>query len=120
MPTRSFTDKDGNEWIVWSVHPTWVERRGGSDRRLVDVDEHERRAREQRHVPDRRRGLSDSGPRVKMSTNLTGGWLAFEGAGERRRLTPIPAGWETMSEPELAGLWARATVAPVTRRRLIE
>jgi hypothetical protein len=38
------------------------------------------------------------------------GWLAFEpvGGGEKRRLSPIPAGWERASETELERMLERA------------
>lgn len=42
------------------------------------------------------------------------GWLAFETANAKRRLAPIPAGWEHASESELLDLLGRATEA---RRR---
>ena len=64
-----------------------------------------------------------------------GGWLLFEAAppagddrrvgaqggaahaGQARRLAPVPSGWDTCSEAELAVWWERATVAraPGTR-----
>jgi hypothetical protein len=66
---------------------------------------------------DRRRGLADTGPRVKIPENLVGGWLAFEGAGERRRLSPIPARWEQASDAELIALLAKAAVVPSPRAR---
>src|SRR5688572_2980141 len=42
--------------------------------------------------------------------NVLNGWLAFESvqSGEKRRLVPIPGGWETASEAELDRMLARA------------
>jgi hypothetical protein len=37
------------------------------------------------------------------------GWLSFEGDGEKRRLAPIPAGWEAADRSALLGLLAKAT-----------
>ena len=37
------------------------------------------------------------------------GWLVFESALEKRRLAPIPANWESLSDEALAGLCAIAS-----------
>ena len=40
------------------------------------------------------------------------GWLVFESSGgEKRRLSPIPEGWEDAPAPELEALCERATPA---------
>lgn len=43
------------------------------------------------------------------------GWLVFESPGERRRLSPIPAGWETLPEQGLLLLCAEAVPAAQLR-----
>ena len=118
MPSRTFTDERGVEWVVLEVTPTWAERRAGPDRRVENRGPTPGRP-ERRTGGDRRRGLKDTGPRVKISTGLAGGWLAFEGGGERRRLTPIPAGWFDASSAELVRMLERAAVVAV-RGRLAE
>lgn len=125
MGSRTFSDDRGVQWTVWAVEPTWAERRSGSQRRVLDLDTEERsafdRARsERRNVPDRRRGYPDDVPRVKIGSTLEGGWLAFEGAGERRRLTPIPPDWLELSDADLNALLARASIVAARGRRLIE
>jgi hypothetical protein len=40
------------------------------------------------------------------------GWLVFESAGEKRRLGPIPADWQSLPPDELERLCERANVAP--------
>jgi hypothetical protein len=122
MPSRTFIDARGVEWMVWAVAPSWVERRTGRDRRGPTTLERAvfDHLHPERRTHSRRRGLSDSGPRVKISADLTGGWLAFEGGNQRRRLTPIPAGWEEMSDDELAALSRDAIEVTVRRGRLIE
>ena len=50
-------------------------------------------------------------PLVGASSDPTvaSGWLCFEHSDvTRRRLSPIPENWETMSETELAMLWESA------------
>jgi hypothetical protein len=48
-----------------------------------------------------------------------GGWLLFiSGKGERRRLTPVPAGWASLSDIELETCCTRAQrVPPGPQRR---
>ena len=43
------------------------------------------------------------------------GWLVFECDIERRRLAPVPAEWEALSDRELAQLCMAADVVPVRR-----
>jgi hypothetical protein len=45
--------------------------------------------------------------------NVIDGWLAFEsaGAGEKRRLAPIPPQWQSATEAELESMLQRAEVA---------
>lgn len=77
---RAFTDPDGVEWKVWEVRPS-----------SVDV------------------AASKLGGRV--APHLQNGWLCFESAnGEKRRLAPVPAGWETFFFSKMIALWRQATV----------
>jgi hypothetical protein len=36
------------------------------------------------------------------------GWLCFESATEKRRLLPLPAGWEDLAHEQLSGLLVSA------------
>lgn len=47
-----------------------------------------------------------------LSKGFEKGWLPFESSAERRRLAPIPHGWEAMSDTKLRAL---LTVAIPTR-----
>ena len=61
----------------------------------------------------------DPRSQTALSRELSHGWLAFQSHDERRRLVPIPAGWETLADDGLAALLERAEpVAPT--RRLVE
>lgn len=51
-----------------------------------------------------------------MMPGLGSGWLCFARGEEKRRLTPIPPGWEAAPEAELEALFEQAR--PVTRRSL--
>jgi len=77
------------------VLPEVVERRLNAERRTT-----------QRDTPDRRRHLDI---RFRMAPELRQGWLAFQSGDERRRLAPIPSGWETLDDTELSALASRAT-----------
>lgn len=120
MGHRSFTDAVGIQWNVWDVIPQWTERRSGEEQRrseedpTVDPPVLERRGRQ----PDRRGGTGD-GSRIRIAEGLSRGWLAFESNLDKRRLAPIPAGWEELTDLDLEALCARASQAP-PKRRLIE
>ena len=45
-----------------------------------------------------------------MTPGLQGGWLCFENGGEKRRLSPIPADWETAGSEALEA-WCRQATA---------
>jgi hypothetical protein len=88
MSHRVVTDAAGRRWQVWAVTP----------------------------------GAHTGRSPVGISPEFARGWLAFEqldvpaaGRAEKRRLTPVPAGWELTSEPQVLGWLAHATpVTPVT------
>jgi hypothetical protein len=61
-----------------------VERRSGVDRRTV------------------------SQRRITLAEGYGRGWLTFESLDEKRRLIPIPGGWESATQEELRMLCAKA------------
>ncbi len=48
------------------------------------------------------------GSAANVRPGFESGWLGFECDGERRRLAPVPAGWETASDDELRSMLAEA------------
>jgi hypothetical protein len=60
-------------------------------------------------------------PRPSVHSQLKGsypqGWLCFDSAGEKRRLSPIPDNWQGLSEEQLAQLAERAESASARRGR---
>jgi hypothetical protein len=48
------------------------------------------------------------GPTDLVDPDFSHGWLCFERGGERRRLAPIPADWERLSEQDLSQMWTSA------------
>lgn len=104
MSYRTFADDSGRSWEVWDVRPERVERRDGERR-------HERPTPWtglERRVADDRRKTSEV--RLRLSHLLAEGWLVFKSDHERRRLSPIPANWETLRAREIRALWERAEV----------
>lgn len=84
---RGFTDSMGVEWRVWEVFP-----RAGS---LTTAE-------------------TFSTAKLK-GTVYAEGWLCFESGSEKRRLAPIPAGWQAQEHADLQQLLEQAT--PVALRR---
>jgi len=107
MPHCTLKDSRGFIWEVWDVEPSRAERRQEPSPGDPPYQ-----------GPERRRG-SDGVARVRLSGEYAQGWLAFESPTERRRLTPIPEGWERLDDAGLEALLSEAT--PVGKpRRLIE
>lgn len=102
MALRHFKDRDGNEWRVWDVVPYGrpQERRSG-DRRRIPPPPYS--GPERRRANDRRRRTPEL-----LTPGLEGGWLCFENDADKRRLTPIPPGWERVDDGELHGLLVNA------------
>jgi hypothetical protein len=126
---RTFRDAQGVEWQVWDVRPqwTWAERRRTDRRAAESGAAHpsngqsaggERPSGEgaERRLSDRR---GDGARQLVVRTGYEDGWLSFECAGQRRRLTPIPSGWELLPELTLAELCRRSLDVGV-RPRLVE
>ncbi len=104
MGYQTFVDRDGSYWQVWDSQPTRVERRlRGSDRR--NHKPFQWNGAERRVGPDRR--LTEQ-RRINLSAGHGAGWLTFESLDEKRRLIPIPPGWENLSQAELRVLCERA------------
>ena len=94
MTHRTFKDKDGRLWDVWQVHPSAAERRF-VQRRVKDEDRGEageRRSGEERRASEQPKGHTVS--RATIAPEFTYGWLCFETVGEKRRLAPVPEGWD--------------------------
>ena len=98
MAVRSVLDQSGVEWQVWEVRPSWAGRRT-PPAALPPV----------------------GSARPSLAPHLEGGWLTFQAAGgERRRIVPIPAGWEALDGAGLRRLLQRAEVQPRTHQRVLE
>lgn len=54
---------------------------------------------------------STGGRSELLPPEMRAGWLVFDSTGERRRLTPIPADWETLPDQRLTRLCEMAVRA---------
>src|SRR6185503_954296 len=87
---RAYTDSTGVEWRVWDVLPS-----AGTSDAVAEA-------------------LSGS----LQHTAFANGWLCFESDREKRRLAPIPVGWELQEPAFLDQLRLQATlVLSRTQRR---
>jgi hypothetical protein len=118
MAHRSFNDPGGREWQAWDVTPQRLDRRATEDRRATAASDRRSRADRQQAGNRRRRQrrlASNRRTRARQPSRLPqaygDGWLCFECMEEKRRLVPVPAGWERLSEEELARLLEHARVA---------
>jgi hypothetical protein len=96
MSYRRFSDSEGRTWEAWEVHPSAVERRLNTERRVTPREELDRR---------RQREF-----RLVIPRELRQGWLALQAPSEKLRVSPIPDGWMHLSDDELAALVARAAL----------
>ena len=93
MGYRSFTDSTGVAWHAWDVVPQLAERRTDNRRQTREsISFRDRRRSERRMVSSRR---------AVLTPGLIGGWLCFEGAAEKRRLSPIPQDWTRCAQAQL-------------------
>lgn len=84
--------------MVWNVMPHFSPGRSGDERRQQTLS-----VPQERRGPHDRRGLNPP-------PDWINGWLCFESKAERRRLCPVPAGWEQFDENELEQCRCRASV----------
>ncbi|HEV2017098.1 MAG TPA: hypothetical protein VGQ98_02205 [Gemmatimonadaceae bacterium] len=104
MSYRTFVDRDGAYWQVWDSQPSRVERRMCADDRR-HVKRFPWRGAERRSGVDRR---TLSQRRITLSEGYGRGWLTFESLDEKRRLVPIPNGWEEAGSTALRALCEQA------------
>jgi len=101
MPHRQFLDSHGTLWTVWDVHPSRVQRD-------LDLARHARlgdgTAERAEHAA------------LRIDALYASGWLCFDSGREKRRLAPIPSGWESLDASGLAALFESAEQVRRSRR----
>jgi hypothetical protein len=107
MGYRSFLDPTNRPWEVWLVMPTAAERRK-EERRVASASSAAAYSGiERRTTASRRKSSFPRGSVVQAG--YENGWLCFQASkGEKRRLVPVPQGWEAASDEQL---WLWCSVA---------
>jgi hypothetical protein len=103
---RTFLDSTGRRWEVWLVTPAAAERRK-ADRRAAAAPRGEefQGFSERRRTPERRK--SPFRRTIEVASEYSQGWLCFESEGEKRRLAPVPPGWQEAG-PDRLSSWLQA------------
>ena len=97
MAHRTFMDQHGVSWEVWDVLPASRPRRETDRRTVARAAITERRA--------------DDGSAISVHHDLASGWLCFLAGNDKRRLAPIPGGWDCGNDDALRDLLAVAKPA---------
>ena len=94
MAMREFEDSTGRSWRAWDTYPSAGP--GNDDTALVRF---------------MKRQPGDEGVQpLGVRSHLAAGWLTFGSGDERKRIAPVPAGWQTCDLPKLLQLLARAEI----------
>lgn len=102
---RTFIDSTGKRWEVWLVTPAAAERRRVDRRAGAAAAESSSGLTERRNAPDRRKAPFRR--TIAVASEYSQGWLCFESEGEKRRLTPVPPGWDEAG-PDRMSTWLQA------------
>ena len=105
MSYRTFLDTVGKRWEVWLVTPAAAERRKVDRRASAAGNESYEGSLERRHTPERRRASFRRS--VAVASEYSNGWLCFESEGDKRRLAPVPEGWDEAG-PDRLSIWLQA------------
>jgi hypothetical protein len=108
MALREFTDRGGREWRVWDTHPK-AHGAGVPSRSAKFLANAERLTSEGGELP--------AAPQL-YTPGREGGWLTFTCGPDKRRLSPIPGGWETASAAELETYLGRAETVDAVNMRV--
>jgi hypothetical protein len=102
MSYRTFLDTTGRRWEVWLVTPAAAERRKADRRASASGSADSAYESDRRRTPERRRGTFRRA--VTVASEYSDGWLCFESEGEKRRLAPVPGGWEEAGPDRMSTL----------------
>jgi hypothetical protein len=94
MGLREFEDAGGRSWRVWDTYPSAAS--GSDDTALAKF---------------MKRQPGDKGVQpLGVRSHLAAGWLTFGSGDERKRISPVPADWQTCDLAHLRQLLERAEV----------
>lgn len=84
MPLREFPDALGRMWQAWDTYPRGSDHAGSAFAKYVA------------NLP-----TQEGGQPTTVPEEYEPGWLTFKLGNALRRLTPIPAGWESADDAAL-------------------
>jgi hypothetical protein len=102
---RTFLDSRGTRWEVWLITPTAAERRRVDRRASAGGSADYQGTLDRRRTPERRRAPFHR--TATVASEYSNGWLCFESEEEKRRLAPVPPGWEEAG-PDRLSTWLQA------------
>ena len=106
MAYRTFLDTTGKRWEVWLVTPAAAERRRADRRAGSSASGNAFQGTlDRRKTPERRRSPFQRS--TSVASEFSQGWLCFESEGEKRRLAPVPDGWNE-AWPDRLSTWLQA------------
>jgi hypothetical protein len=105
MGYRSFTDSDGVGWQIWDVIPRYNYQ--AAERRRVPREGEAVAVTPYRPESFDRRSSASA---FSVPAGMAAGWLCFESSAEKRRLAPIPDGWDRLTDGELTELCQQAQI----------
>ena len=103
MPLREFVDRERRTWQVWDTVPKTAGESAIFERSAQIMAQSE--ARESEALQDR---AAAAAALRRFTQGREHGWLTFMSGDDKRRLSPIPAGWEGFDDARLSGLLQRA------------
>jgi hypothetical protein len=122
MPLREFFDADGRTWQVWDTVPKSSAENAifAQSARILAEAESRQEGRDgsgpEGRTPDAHARRAAAAALRRFTEGRELGWLTFMDGDDKRRLSPIPDGWEEWSDSQLAALLVRAQPVAKTPR----
>ena len=104
MPLREFVDGERRTWQVWDTVPKSASE-SAIFARSAQIEAQTRASETDRATTDR---AAAAAALRRFTTGREHGWLTFTRGDDKRRLSPIPDGWETFDDARLSALLQRA------------
>jgi hypothetical protein len=112
MPLREFVDGERRTWQVWDTVP-----KTASESAMFERSAQIMAQTEAREISDAAQDRAAAAAALRRFTRgREHGWLTFTHDDDKRRLSPIPDGWEGFDDARLAALLQRAEPVSKTPR----
>jgi hypothetical protein len=112
MPLREFVDGQRRTWQVWDTVP-----KTASESAIFERSAQILAQTEARELEEGTHGRAAAAAALRRFTHgREHGWLTFMNGDDKRRLSPIPDGWERFDDARLSALLQRAEHVSKTPR----